>query len=45
LVHEKSESPEGTLLWEFGKTLAESIGHPKDITFILMCEILVIEAL
>jgi hypothetical protein len=35
LFPEEGASPKDTVFWEFGKKLAESIGHPEDIRWIM----------
>jgi len=35
LFPEEGASPKDTVFWEFGKKLAESVGHPEDIRWIM----------
>jgi len=45
MVAKKDESAKNTLLWEFGKKIAECVGHPMDIKYVLSSMVLAVESL
>jgi hypothetical protein len=45
LIAEQNESEKDTLLWEFGKIVAEEVGMPKNPIFILQLTTIILESL
>ena len=42
-VPREGQSPKGTLFWEFAKTVADSAGGPKDISYTTLAETLLVD--